>query len=288
MNMDASPIGVFDSGMGGLTVLRALRNQLPGESFLYLGDTARLPYGTKSSTTVQRYALQAARILVDRGVKALVVACNTASAVALASLQQQFAPLPVLGVVEPGAQVAAATCRGRILVLATESTVNGGAYQRRLLTLRPDLRVFARPCPLLVALAEEGRHRGPLVTMVLQQYLQGFADLRRSGEPRSGERGSASGSFDTLLLGCTHFPVFRDALREVLDETENPGVALVDSAETTACALADQLSSGNLTAAPTDIEPTLALMATDGIDRFRRVGGYFLGERLSAVELVDL
>jgi glutamate racemase len=283
MNTDSSPIGVFDSGMGGLTVLRALRNQLPGESFLYLGDTARLPYGTKSSTTVQRYALQAARILVDRGVKALVVACNTASAVALASLQQQFAPLPVLGVVEPGAQVAAATCRGRILVLATESTVNGGAYQRRLLALRPDLRVFARPCPLLVALAEEGRHQGPLVTLALQQYLQGYADLRLSGE-----RGSASGSFDTLLLGCTHFPVFRDALREVLDETENPGVALVDSAETTARALADQLSSGNLAAASADIEPTLALMATDGIDRFRRVGGYFLGEPLSAVELVDL
>ena len=140
MNTDSSPIGVFDSGMGGLTVLRALRNHLPGESFLYLGDTARLPYGTKSSTTVQRYALQAARILVDRGVKALVVACNTASAVALASLQQQFAPLPVLGVVEPGAQVAAATCRGRILVLATESTV-----QRRRLPASPARR-SARTC----------------------------------------------------------------------------------------------------------------------------------------------
>lgn len=283
MNTDSSPIGVFDSGMGGLTVLRALRNQLPGESFLYLGDTARLPYGTKSSTTVQRYALQAARILVDRGVKALVVACNTASAVALASLQRQFAPLPVLGVVEPGARVAAATCRGRILVLATEGTVNGGAYQRRLLALRPDLRVFARPCPLLVALAEEGRHQGPLVTLALQHYLQGFAGLRPFEE-----RLSAVGSFDTLLLGCTHFPVFRDALRDVLDETENPGVALVDSAETTAHALADQLKSGKLAAASADIEPRLALMATDGIDRFRRVGGYFLGEPPGAVELVDL
>ncbi len=283
MNTDSSPIGVFDSGMGGLTVLRALRKQLPGESFLYLGDTARLPYGTKSPTTVQRYALQAARILVDRGVKALVVACNTASAVALAPLQRQFAPLPVLGVVEPGAQAAAATCRRRVLVLATESTVNGGAYQRRLLTLRPDLQVFARPCPLLVALAEEGRHSGPLVTLALQQYLEGF-----SGPTPSVGRVSAGGPFDTLLLGCTHFPVFRDALRDLLDGTENSAVALVDSAETTAHALADQLKSGNLAVAPADVEPKLALMATDGIDRFRRVGGYFLGDRLSAVELVDL
>ncbi|MFU8814771.1 MAG: glutamate racemase, partial [Pseudomonadales bacterium] len=165
--VDPAPIGVFDSGVGGLTVLAALRRALPGESFLYLGDTARLPYGTKSPATVQRYAVQASRILVERGVKALVVACNTASAVALEVLQARYAPLPVFGVVEPGAAAAAAAAAGggRVLVLATESTVSGGAYQRALLRLRPDLQVLARPCPLLVTLAVEGRHAGALVEL---------------------------------------------------------------------------------------------------------------------------
>ncbi len=281
MTSDPSPIGVFDSGMGGLTVLRALRKHLPGESYLYLGDTARLPYGTKSASTVQRYALQAARILVDRGVKALVVACNTASAVALSSLQRQFAPLPVVGVVEPGARSAAAVSGGRVLVLATESTVSGGAYQRSLLSLRPELEVYARPCPLLVALAEEGRHRGALVSLALQEYLQGFASLR-IGDARV----SAARPVDTLLLGCTHFPVFRDALVELLGEA--PKVCVVDSAETTARALAEQLGSGLLVAAPPGRTPELTLMATDGADRFRRVGGYFLGEIPSSVALVDI
>ncbi len=287
MTTDSAPIGVFDSGMGGLTVLRALRRALPGESFLYLGDTARLPYGTKSSATVQRYATQAASILVHRGVKALVVACNTASAVALAALQASFRPLPVLGVVEPGAAAAAAASRGEVLVLATESTVSGGAYQRWLLARRPELRIHARPCPLLVALAEEGRHDGPLVTLALQQYLHGFAP--------SGA--SASHPVDTLLLGCTHFPVFRDALAALLGATssaqparsgQTPPVRVVDSAETTARALAEQVALGALRPAPADVAPRLQLLATDGPQRFRRVGRYFLGETISQVELVDL
>lgn len=271
-----APIGVFDSGMGGLTVLEALRRALPHESFLYLGDTARLPYGTKSRETVQRYAVQAARILVERGVKALVVACNTASAVALDALASRYAPLPVYGVVEPGARAAAAVANGRVLVLATESTVSGGAYQRALLGLRPRLQVLARPCPLLVTLAEEGRHDGPLVRLALAEYLRGAL-------PASGAR-----PVDTLLLGCTHFPVFRPALAELLAEAGRPDAVVVDSAETMAEALAAELGSGRVPAAATGSGGALTLLATDGRQRFRRVGAYFLGHALDEVELVDL
>lgn len=291
MTIDSAPIGVFDSGMGGLTVLRALRTALPGESFLYLGDTARLPYGTKSPATVQRYAIQAASILVQRGVKALVIACNTASAVALSALQESFRPLPVLGVVEPGAAAAAAASAGEVLVLATESTVRGGAYQRSLLARRPELRIHARPCPLLVALAEEGRHSGPLVTLALQQYLQGFLD---DGVPDGvrAQRKQPGHPVDTLLLGCTHFPIFRDALAGLLAAPpaaqSKPAIRVVDSAETTARALAEQIAGGALRPAPADAVPRLQLLATDGPERFRRVGRHFLGAAIDRVELVDL
>ncbi|MEQ8859266.1 MAG: glutamate racemase [Pseudomonadales bacterium] len=277
----AAPIGVFDSGVGGLTVLQALRRSLPGERFLYLGDTARLPYGTKSRSTVVRYAQQATRILVDRGVKALVIACNTASAVALAELQARYAPLPVFGVVEPGADAAAAvSATGRVLVLATESTVSGGAYQRALLTRRPRLEVLARPCPLLVTLAEEGRHDGPLVDLALREYLRGM--LSGHGPRR----------VNALLLGCTHFPVFRPALARILGDAGFADVRVVDSAETTARAVAAELEAGHVAKAaagrPAGGAAGLALLATDGRERFRRVGAYFLHHPIDDVELVDL
>jgi glutamate racemase len=273
-----APIGVFDSGMGGLTVLEALRRSLPDESFLYLGDTARLPYGTKSPQTVQRYAVQAAHVLVDRGIKALVVACNTASAVALPALQARYLPLPVYGVVAPGARAAAEVANsGRVLVLATESTVSGGAYQRSLLTLRPALQVLARPCPLLVTLAEEGRHDGPLVALALQEYLRGMV------------ASSGASPIDTLLLGCTHFPVFRRPLLRILGEAGLGHARVVDSAETTAAAVAAEIAAGRLPAAASNADgATLNLLATDGRERFRRVGAYFLGHSIDAVELVDL
>lgn len=258
------PIGVFDSGMGGLTVLRALQDALPHRHFLYLGDTARLPYGSKSPDTVRRYALQAAEILVQRGVGALVIACNTASAFALETLQQAYAPLPVFGVVAPGADaVASAAQRSRVLVLATESTVGGGAYQREILSRRPDLLVHARACPLLVTLAEEGEHSGAFVEATLVRYLQGF---------------TAAQAPSTLLLGCTHFPVFRQTLAALLPETR-----IVDSAATTSAAVARALASSDATQ-----DGSLHLLATDGRSRFRRVGGYFLGAPIAEVELVDL
>lgn len=273
MTQSTAPIGVFDSGMGGLTVLRALQAALPGESFIYLGDTARLPYGSKSPGTVQRYALQAAEILVERGISALVVACNTASAFALDALTARHPELPVFGVLEPGARAAAESAAGgHVLVLATESTVRGGAYQSAILGLRPDLKVHARACPLLVALAEEGEHRGEFCASVLRRYLHGHLAGASISEPAS------------VVLGCTHFPVFREALAELLP----PTTRVVDSAQTTAAGVAVALENRNSGAPNGNSGPTLTLLATDGVDRFRRVGGYFLGRPVQEVELVDL
>lgn len=265
------PIGVFDSGMGGLTVLAALRQRLPNESFLYLGDTARLPYGTKSPDTVARYAGQAAGALVRRGIKALVVACNTASATALESLAEAFAPLPVFGVVEPGAQAAwdVADASG-VAVLATESTIAGGAYQRALLTRQSSLRVLGRPCPLWVTLAEQGEQASGLSDAIL---LDGVSGLVKTPD--------ALALPSTVLLGCTHFPIFRQSLQRLL----GGGVQIIDSAQTTAAVVAQALAADGLLAPSGG---NTAFMATDGVQRFQRVGARFLGEALPEVELVDI
>jgi glutamate racemase len=270
----SAPIGVFDSGVGGLTVLRALRARLPHERFVYLGDTARLPYGTKSAGSIRQYSLQAARLLRERAVKCLVIACNTASAVALDALALEFAPVPVLGVLEPGAAAACrATRTGRIAVLATESTVRGGAYQVAIAGQLPNAVVTARACPLFVALAEEGWTDGPIVEGVIHRYLDDvFVAGAHDAHP------------DTLVLGCTHFPVLAPALRKVLGE----GVAIVDSAATTADALATVLTERGLLR--TEGPGAVTLLATDGPERFARVGAVFLGQPLSPadVEVVDL
>jgi glutamate racemase len=270
-----SPVGVFDSGVGGLTVLRALASRLPHENFIYLGDTARLPYGTKSPQSIRRYALQAAAHLKSRGVKCLVVACNTASAVALDALSEEFAPVPVLGVVEPGAAAAChATRSGRIAVIGTESTVSGGAYQRAIARRLPSAVVTARACPLFVALAEEGWTEGPIVEAVTHRYLDDLLIANPGDSP------------DTLVLGCTHFPVFAPVLRRVL----GPGVTIVDSAATTAEALAAIVADRRLVARPAADQGAITLLATDGAERFARVGGIFLDRPLQAttVEVVDL
>ncbi len=276
------PIGVFDSGMGGLTVLRALVDRLPNESFVYLGDTARLPYGSKSPATVSRYAIQAARALMDAKVKLMVVACNTASAVALAELRRAFAPIEVIGVVEPGAKAAVAysaaadsdstarrTLPAPVLVLATESTVAGGAYARAIHRNNPQLAVHSRACPLLVALAEEGRVDDEVVNLVLKDYLAGFLTPPRLP--------------GTVLLGCTHFPVFRDALQRLLPSS----VQVVDSASTTAAAVAEHLQQTHQLA-PQGSGRTLRFLATDGAARFARVGPTFFGASADEVALVDL
>jgi len=270
----SAPIGVFDSGVGGLTVLRALRERLPLEHFVYLGDTARLPYGTKSAGSIRQYSLQAARLLRERHVKCLVIACNTASAVALDALAHEFAPVPVLGVLEPGAAAACrATRTGRIAVLATESTVRGGAYQLAIARQLPGAVVTARACPLFVALAEEGWTDGPIVEGVIHRYLDDVF-----------VKGADDAHPDTLVLGCTHFPVLASALRKVLGDR----IAIVDSAATTADALAGVLAERGLLRA--EGPGAVTLLATDGPERFARVGAVFLGQPLSPadVEVVDL
>lgn len=266
------PIGVFDSGIGGLTVLRALRQHLPAERFIYLGDTARLPYGTKSSESVLRYSMQAANFLVRRQVKFLIVACNTASSVAVGPLREMLAPIPVLGVIEPGAEAGCRASRsGKIAVLATEGTVRGQAYQRAIASIRGDAQVIARACSLFVALAEEGWSSGPVAEMVARQYLD---DMLREHP-----------DVDTLLLGCTHFPVLAPMLRKVV----GPRLQIVDSAQTTAQALVRELGSRGLRNPGPDVGPPL-LLATDGPERFARVGSLFLGESFGVgqVELVDI
>ncbi len=261
------PIGVFDSGMGGLTVLKALRTVLPSESFIYLGDTARLPYGTKSPETVRQYATQMARILVERQIKALVIACNTASTAALPHLTALFPDVPVIGVIQPGALAAVqATQNHRIMVLATETTVATGAYQAEIQAALPKAQIAACPSSLLVALAEEGMIDNEIARAVLTHYLAG----------RTNE--------DTILLGCTHFPVFKPLLESLLPKE----VSVVDSADATAEAVEVALKQANLLNTK-DSVGMVHYLVTDLVKRFEAIGETFLGETLnhSCVELVD-
>lgn len=266
------PIGIFDSGVGGLTVLKAIRALLPMENLVYLGDTARLPYGTKSPASITRYAKQATAMLQQKRIKLLVVACNTASAVALDALREHMSPLPVIGVVEPGAN-AAVTARpgGSHLVLATETTVRLGAYRKAIESLDPAATVREQACELLVALAEEGWTQGDIATPIIRRYLR--------------EAGGNNFRPDSIILGCTHFPLLRNAIQAAARE----GALLVDSASTTAAVVADTLQSGGLGRDGDDIGG-LRFLATDGATRFARVGGHFLGKTLSSsdIELVDL
>lgn len=269
------PIGVFDSGVGGLTVAAALRRRLPSEPLLYLGDIARLPYGTKSPETVIRYARQAARFLVARGIKLLVVACNTASAHALTVLEEEFPGLPILGVVEAGARAAAAVSgNGNVVIAATEGTCRSGAFPRIIGQLRPDARVTQQPCPLFVALAEEGMTSGPILDSMARLYLDAHFPAAHS----------ADGGNDTLVLGCTHFPLLAPALAAIL----GPEVRLVDCGEAVAELAARRLRELGIEA-PEAARGSLALIATDAPDRFAR-----MAERLMPsaggceVEQVDL
>jgi glutamate racemase len=273
--MNDAPIGVFDSGVGGLTVLKALVTQLPHERFVYLGDTARLPYGTKSPETVVRYAVQAAEALAGYGVKCLVLACNTASAVGLGAVSELIRDVPVIGVIEPGAEAACRASRsGHIAVIATEGTVRGGAYQDAIVRRRSDARVSAVPAQLFVALAEEGLCRGPIAESVARHYLEPLFN-RSAGASRP----------DTLVLGCTHFPMLADAIRAVAGHD----VGIVDSAETTARYVRQTLEAQDL-ASRAGEGGSLRLLATDAAERFARIGGRFLDRpiRPHEVELVDL
>ncbi len=260
-------IGIFDSGVGGLTVLRAVARALPAEDVLYLGDTARVPYGTKSPETVRRYSLEAASFLRSRGVKMIIVACNTSSSLALAALRRRLR-IPVIGVIEPGARMAArASRRGRIGVIGTEATVKSGAYRRAILGFSSGATVIQKACPLFVPLAEEGRVGDRVARLAAEDYL----------------RGLRSGRIDALVLGCTHYPLLKGVIRRALRN----GVALVDSAEEVVKEAVRVLGEKGLLRAP-GRRGSVSFLVTDDPDRFKRIGGLFLGQPITRVERISL
>jgi len=264
---DPRPLGVFDSGIGGLTVLRALKERLPAEPLLYLGDTARVPYGTRSDETVLRYAREAMAFFLGKGVKAVVVACNTVSAIALDALAAE-AEVPIVGVLEPGAAEAVRRTRsGRVGVIGTQATIRSGAYARRIEALHPGAIVMQRACPLFVPLAEEGWSDGAVPRLVAQTYL---GDLKRA-------------KIDTLVLGCTHYPLLRDVVAGVM----GADVALVDSAEAAADEVVRLLAASSLLV-PGPSSPADHFFVTDPADRFRDVGEHFLGGPIERLERVTL
>ncbi len=258
------PIGVFDSGIGGLTVMHALMERLPHEPLIYFGDTARVPYGPKSSETVTRFSIENVDLLTRYDVKAVVVACNTATARALPALRERFA-LPIVGVVGPGARAgAAATRSGRVGVIGTVGTIASGAYERALEAVRLDLHVVSRACPLFVPLAEEGMVDHAATRLVAEEYLAPFRD----------------DAIDTLILGCTHYPLLKGVIADVM----GPEVTLIDSAEETARETAELLAAKDLARA--DGAPGHRWLVSDLPDQFLRVGKRFLGGRIGSVEVV--
>jgi glutamate racemase len=260
--MNKAPLGVFDSGIGGLTVARALFERLPRESVIYFGDTARVPYGPKSPDTVRRYSAEILAYLLQRGVKAVVVACNTSTAHALAYLQER-SPVPVVGVIEPGARAATERTRGRIGVIATEGTVNSHAYTKAIHQIKPDVEVIEAPAPLFVALAEEGWANTHVAREVAEIYLEPLLD--------SG--------IDTLVLGCTHYPILRGTIEHVVGDN----VTVVDSAETTAQCVRQMVNGGQ---AILPVQHTF--LVTDAAERFRRIASEFLEQDIERLELVSL
>ncbi len=266
-------VGVFDSGFGGLTVLRALLPRLPGTHFLYLGDTARLPYGDKSRATVARYAIEAAHFLVGRGAQLLVIACNTATALALPEIRAAVS-VPVIGVVEPGARAALAAAGERpgapVLVLATAATVQSHAYRDTCATL--GLEAAEKPCPLLVPLVEEGWVDHPVTRDVLRIYLR---EALAQTAPRA------------VLLGCTHYPLLASEIARILTELGSEAV-VVDSAQATAEAVCAALAESNASGEIKGAEATFECFATDSVAKFARLGTHFLGRHLPHVHLLDL
>lgn len=290
---DARPIGIFDSGLGGLTVARAVARQLPGERIVYLGDTARVPYGTKSAATVSRYARECAAFLRGRDIKALVVACNTASSLAMEELGRFLDPLriPLLGVIEPGAVEACRVTRhGRIGVIGTPATIRSGAYERAIARIRPDVSVAAAACPLFVPLVEEGwtDAADPAARAIARRYLAPLVRQR----------------IDTLILGCTHYPLLSGVIAAAVEEAsravaEGTGgapqsdVALVDASVSVARDLARLLAREGM-AGPASEEagrdggPRHAYFVTDDPERFRDVGVRFLGHAIEGPASIDL
>jgi glutamate racemase len=265
--VNRAPIGIFDSGLGGLTVARAIFARLPSDSTIYFGDTARVPYGPKSPRTVRRYSLEILDWLLAQGVKAVVVACNTSTAHALDALQAR-SPVPVIGVIEPGARAAARAAAKRVVgVIGTSGTVASEAYVRAIREVAPGTEVRQVACPLLVPLVEEGWFDHPATELIAREYL---APLQAAG-------------IGALVLGCTHYPLLKPLLRRIV----GPEVALIDSAEETAGAVAEAIAARGLEA-PSGNVARHRYVVSDDAPRFQAVGGRFMGERLGAAEVVEL
>jgi glutamate racemase len=265
--VNPAPIGIFDSGIGGLTVARAIYERLPGESTIYFGDTARVPYGPKSPDTVRRYSREILQWLVGQGVKLVVIACNTSTAHALTTLAEE-SPVPVIGVIEPGARAAvAATGGGPVGVIGTAGTIASNAYARAIHALAPAIRVEQVPCPLFVPLAEEGWFDHPATELIAREYLQSLSRAE----------------VDVLVLGCTHYPLLKPLLGRVM----GPRVRLIDSAEETARAVADKLQQRALQA-PAAESVYHRFVVSDDEPRFRQVGSRFIGTKLGSAEVVAL
>ena len=263
---DFRPIGIFDSGLGGLTVVRAIREALPGESIVYVGDTARVPYGNKSAETVQEYSRQITEFLLSQDAKLIVVACNTASALALKYLHAQF-DVPILGVIEPGVSAALkSTKNGHVGVIGTIATIASNAYQNGLLYARPDLVISARPCPLFVPLVEEGWLDGPIVEQIIKEYIQPID----------------ASSIDTLVLGCTHYPLLKPALQSFVKN----GTVLVDSASEVAASTTRLLTNKRL--GSDGDQGNFKCYVTDLPARFESVASRFLGASIPAAQVIHL
>jgi glutamate racemase len=263
----SAPIGIFDSGLGGLTVAHEVMRQLPHESFVYFGDTARVPYGPKSPDTVRRYSHEICGFLMAQGVKAIVVACNTATAHALPMLREELS-VPVVGVIEPGARAAVgATRSGHIGVIGTVGTIKSGAYERAIRELAPEMVITARSCPLFVPLVEEGYSEKPAAKLIARDYLDPMREAR----------------IDSLVLGCTHYPLLKPLLASVLGDE----VRLIDSAEETAAETARMLAEHGMAAA-SDTTPFYRFVASDDSRQFLELGQRFLGDAIDRVEIRTL
>lgn len=269
--MNDLPIGVFDSGIGGLTVLKEIFRELPGESTVYLGDTARVPYGIRSAETVTRYSFENTGFLVAAGIKLLVVACNTASAVSLEAIKKRVS-IPVIGVIEPGAKGALmATRNKRIGVIGTEATINSGAYSRIIKATDNTIDVFSLPCPLFVPLAEEGLTDDEIATLVAGRYLESLKDK----------------GIDTLVLGCTHYPLLKGVISKVMGSR----IALIDSAVETVREIKTILQGYGMErnhSCEGTSSPSRRFYVTDATDRFIKVGERFLGRKIDHIEKINV
>ncbi len=264
--MNKRPIGIFDSGVGGLTVLKEVSKLLPNEDIIYLGDTARVPYGIRSSETVIRYSVECANFLYKIGIKMLVVACNTSSSVSLNSLEKQLA-IPVIGVIDPGVRAALkATKNGKIGVIGTEATVRSGAYEKKIKEYNPSFEVLSKPCPLFVPLVEEGILEGPIADLVIERYLK---ELKES-------------SIDTLILGCTHYPLLKNSIHKYMKE-----IKLVDSAEEVARTVKDILTEKELLNT-LNKSSSIKFYVTDDPERFKKIAEIFLNNKINEIQRITL